>query len=271
MTKASTTATRSTTSGARKKPDAPDPSATPIPDQDLLETLNNAENQADFNKLTGDPTVMLKLLRLILYKQESSYQNYEKVKQSISDLEDENRQLKESHARLEESHAKLEQYSRKGVMIMTGVKMEENETPEELERIVIGNLHTILNRNSVLNRSDFVAIHRNGSKYKDNRPPSITIKFIRYGQKDLFFCKEARINRKNTIPEINYFHNLSPYYINIQNDIKGDKMTKWIRYDGDRRGFTVCLDNGKILNYIHSLASFHEKKLSLGLEDSADY
>lgn len=235
-----------------------------LQDHDLLESLNKASDPADFNRLANDPTVMLKLLRMVLNKQESGHQDFEQVKQDVSDLQEENTHLKERVDILEESHAKLEQYSRKGVMIMTGVQMKEGESTEDLERIVIGNLHTILNRTSVFNRSDFIAIHRNGYKYKNNRPPSITVKFIRYFQKDLFFCKDARINRKENLADVNYFHNLSSHYINIQNAIQDAKLTKWTRYDGDRRGFTVCLENGKILNFIHSLASFREKQLSEG-------
>lgn len=227
----------------------------PPEDSKLLQELNKCNEDKDLDPFTDKITVV-KLLRLLLNNQEAAKTDVAEIKEDVLTLKHENDVLQRRVSCLEEDHARQEQYSRKGVMIMTGVAMSPDETTRQLQETVLGKLNTLIPGQS-LTSADFIAIHRNGRNYSSlGRPPSITVKFIRYDQKEQFFTKICRAKLKTNLPGLNYFHNLSQYFVKIQDRIKDNQQVKWVRYDGDRRGFTVCLKSGSFLNFVHSYTGF---------------
>ncbi len=221
-------------------------------DSKLLDDLNSAEDLEPYK----DVSVVIQLLRLLLNKQDTDRAVLIEVKEDVDVLKKENSQLKQRMMRLDEDHARLEQYSRKAVMIMSGVEMPSEESPQQLAESVLGLLNPLINNGPPLTVFDLVAIHRNGRSYKQNRPPSITVKFIRYYQKEQFFNKIAKNKLKAICSTANYFHNMCKYFIDEQDKIRSNPEVKWVRYDGDRRGFTVCLANGNFVNFVQSNRNF---------------
>ena len=227
-------------------------------DYKLFQDLNSATDDKDLDPF-ADKITVVKLLRLVINNQEAAKVEVAEIREDVQTLKKENVVLIRRVNQLEEDQARQEQYSRKGVMIMTGVQMPTDETATQLLETVLGNLNALIPPRQSLSCADFVAVHRNGRNYSStNRPPSITVKFIRYTQKELFFNKQCRLKLKSDLPGVNYFHNLSQYFVKVQDKIKDNEQVKWVRYDGDRRGFTVCLHSGSFLNFVQSYVGFRQ-------------
>ena len=143
-------------------------------------------------------------------------------------------------------------------MIVTGVSFEEGERQQKIEETIIGMINKITNKNYKLN--DFMAIHRNGNKMKGTRPPSVTVKFIRYFDKDILFSKSYIQARKTYFRGISFFHCMSPGLIAEQKLIDNDSRVKFVNFNGPTF-FTVCV-KGDVLgadvfyNRIHSYQEF---------------
>lgn len=123
-------------------------------------------------------------------------------------------------------------------MIVTGVEYLEDERQHKLEETIIGMINKISNSNYKLN--DFMAIHRNGNKLKGNRPPSVTVKFIRYFDKDRLFMKSHIQARKSYFKGISFFHCMCPGLIVEQSKISNDSRVKFVNFNGPTF-FTVCV------------------------------
>ena len=148
---------------------------------------------------------------------------------------------------------RLDQYSRKDVMIMTGVEWTSGETQQELYNIVTGILNKATSKR-LFSNNDFIAIHRNNTKKNNGRPPTITVKFIRFSDKDLFFNKTSR----NVLAEqgIRVHHNLCPRMIAEQNLIKQHPGVKYVNYIGPSRHFSVKMNDDEFHNFIKSYKHF---------------
>lgn len=157
---------------------------------------------------------------------------------TIENLTSENKTLKLRVDSLEESFAVQDQYSRKDVVILTGVRQRDGETSTELCNQVI----SLLNRLTGLNLTDrdFSAIHRNRKSSNPARPPSITVKFLRLMDKDRLFTRTANAIRKNEFDHVKYHHALCPAFIEIKNKLEELADVKFVRYAGPGRFFTVC-------------------------------
>ena len=199
-------------------------------------------------------------LDLILVNQTHMLNSLNENKEKIHKLEADNQKLNVEVGRLNEDVTRLEQYSRKGVMVVTGVTKSPDETSEQLRTRIVGMFNSLLfDSNEHLSVNDFVDIHRNSKEGKLGRPPSITVKFIRYTDKNLFFNRRIANTRKSKHPGVNFFHNLCKPLIAEQNLIKDTKHVKFVRYDGDNRHFTVCLtydNDSSFLNYIKNYTHF---------------
>ena len=111
---------------------------------------------------------------------------------------------------------------------------------------------------------DFAAIHRNGRFYKNNRPPSITVKFLRYHDKDWLFTKRYVSARKSNskYAGVNFHHCLCPGLVAEQTLITRHSRVKFVRFEGGNRYFTVCIKdlssagNDMFLNRIQSFIHF---------------
>lgn len=154
-------------------------------------------------------------------------------------IKSENVALKSRVSVLEEKFVHLDQYSRKDVVILTGLDFTEGEQHRELEYKVINLVNEVTNQNFTM--KDFIAIHRNGNKHKaSGRPPSVTLKFIRYFDKDLLFTKNVIARRKELFRNVNFHHCLSQGMIDIQNKISAHNVVKFVKYMGAGKFFNVC-------------------------------
>ena len=174
--------------------------------------------------------------------------------QEIKKLKEENVKIRGDINLINEKYDRLDQYSRKNVMIVTGVEYQEDERQHKLEETIIGMINKISNMNYTLN--DFIAIHRNGNKHKGTRPPSVTVKFIRYFDKDRLFTKSYIQARKSLFRGISFFHCMCPGLIAEQSRISSDSRVKFVNFNGPTF-FTVCVkgvgsDMDVFYNRIHS-------------------
>ena len=162
--------------------------------------------------------------------------------ENIARLQDENVKLKKEVAILNEQMIRLDQYSRKDILIMTGVEYNESESDGELASKVTN----ILNRISgmSLNIRDFIAIHRNGRSTRNNRPPTVTVKFLRFTDKDVIFTRRSLSNCRSMFSHVKLHHGLCPGLIDIRNKLAQVDQVKFARFDGGNRFFTVCVTNG---------------------------
>ena len=224
------------------------PSSTPITDAQLKQLVIEIKNQND----------------VIIHNQQRNFELLEKNTQDINVLKDENQDLKKRLGSLEEQFVRMDQYSRKSVMIVTGLKLDDNETQYELEKQILGMLKTI--SGTTYTMADFAAIHRNGRFYKNSRPPSITVKFLRYFDKDGLFTRRAISTRKTKFPGISFHHGMCPGLIAIQNHLSEHSRVKFVIYEGANRHFTICIKGPSggsdiFMNRVQSFSQF-ETKLS---------
>ena len=189
--------------------------------------------------------------------------------QQISQLEEENCRLNNEVKVLKEKVNDQDQYSRKDIVILTGLKYTEEESQTELNKAVLDILNKISGNGVILNSRDFVAIHRNRRNVNNNRPPTITIKFLRFSDKDAMFTKRARATLKQHYSHIKLHHGMSPGYIDIRNKLSECDSVKFVRYEGANRFFTVCVSSGngdpdiflnRIRNVQHYIAEFDKVK-----------
>ena len=147
-------------------------------------------------------------------------------------------------------------------MTITGLSYEENEPSNALETAVVGMLNDLSPQEErPLNARDFVAIHRNGKSNKKgtngiSRPPPVTVKFLRYSDKDRFFTKTATQRRKSMFPTVGMHHNMCPRLIDVQKQINDHSEVKFVQFHGCNRMFSTCLHSGQFINYIKSYDHF---------------
>lgn len=208
-----------------------------------------------YNKAVGsgseeifeEPNAMLKMMKLTLNTSLSTQSMMSNVNERMSNITT-------RMSNIEERQMVLEQYSRKDVVIMTGFPQQEEETQENLQRQVLGLLNAVKPpRYQDFTLKDFSAIHRNG-KGKNNRPPSITIKFLRLHEKDLFFAKPVKQLIRNK--RVNIFHSLCQAMIDEMKGIERHDLVNYVYYSGPARHFVVKLNCGDYLNYIRNYNEF---------------
>ncbi len=86
----------------------------------------------------------------------------------------------------------MDQYSRKGVMTISGFKYDTASPQDALATEVVNMLNNIVISTPPLTCQDFAAIHRNSKEGKGGRPPTITVKFLRYTDKNKFFTPSVK-------------------------------------------------------------------------------
>ena len=181
--------------------------------------------------------------------------------QQISKLEEENVRLNSEVKLLQEKVNEQDQYSRKDIVILTGLPYTQEESLTDLNRTVVEILNKITGNQLSLNCRDFVAVHRNRKNPTNSRPPTVTIKFLRFSDKDAMFTKRARNALKQMYSHIRLHHGLSPGYIDIRNKLSNCNSVKFVRYEGANRFFTVCVSSGTddpdiFLNRIRNIEHF---------------
>ena len=199
---------------------------------------------------------------LVEIKQDNAevLKNLTRHTQQITALEEQNTKLSGQVKLLTEQVIQQDQYSRKDIVIMTGLSYDEGESPDELARSVINVLNRISGNSLNLTKRDFIAIHRNRIDKSSPRPPTVTIKFIRFSDKDAMFTKKAYLLRKDAFPQIRLHHGLCPGLIEERNNISKLDMVKFCRYEGSTRYFTVCVSiegqPDKFYNRIRNMEHF---------------
>ena len=224
-------------------------------DEELMNFINSTEDLSEVAD-GAQATTILQLLRFIANTQQDLVKSMNSTKSDIAVLQTENVALKSRISVLEEDTLRIDQYSRKGVMTITGLMFDPTASQANLESEVLGMLNQICSSFNPLNRLDFVAIHRNSKEGRNGRPPTITAKFIRFNDKNRYFSKTARSIRKTAFPGVGFHHNMCQALINEQKEIENHVSVKWASYMGDNRGFSVCLTDGSFLNFIRSYKHF---------------
>ena len=184
----------------------------------------------------------------------------------IAALQTENAKLGKQVKMLTEQVIQQDQYSRKDIVIMTGLHYdyEEDESSEELAQSVTNVLNRVTGNKLNLTDRDFVAIHRNRIDKSSDRPPTVTIKFLRYSDKDKLFDRAALSKRKEIFPHIKLHHGLCPGLIEERNKISAISGVKFVRYDGANRHFTVCfMKNGEPDRFFNRIRNFEHMQQTI--------
>ena len=231
-------------------------------DAALFEEIQNSDNVEDFS----DTKTLIRLLRFSISNQtktsmniQSSINNLQqsmsKLENNVEEIDQKTEKVKDRVILLEEHHAIMDQYSRKDVSILTGLEYYDTETPDQMTKAVLGKLNSIYPY-PPLTLKDFVAIHRNRKPTApSNRPPSVTLKFIRHHEKDFFMSKEVKQKLKGM--KLNIFHAMCPALIEYQELIKNHSDVKYVFYDGPQRKFVIKLiKSDKFMRYVSSYNDF---------------
>ncbi len=235
-------------------------------DEELISKLNNTEDLTELS--AGDQaTNVLQLLRFIANTQAELVKAIDTTKSDIIDLQEQNKALSSRISVLEEENIRIDQYSRKGVMTVTGFDFSTTAPQDALEQEVVDMLNKLVVSSPPLTCQDFVAIHRNSKEGRNGRPPTITVKFLRYSDKNKYFTKTAIAKRKTLFRGVGLHHNMCYGLIQEQKLINEHKDVKFTTYMGDNRWFSVCLKSGKFLNFIRSFKHFLSNHVEIDMSE----
>lgn len=215
-------------------------------DDKLVQELNNSKDMTAF----ADLGKIAQLLRATLSRLDSFETRIQLNTDDITQLKKDNSRLTDHVSRLQEDQIRTEQYSRKDVMTITGLEYHDTETSTELYSAILGMFNRLTSCN--FTNKDFVAIHRNGNLFKGNRPPTVTVKFIRFSDKDLFFTKTTRTKCNEICKHVKFHHNMCKPLIDEQKRMGEHLEVKYVTYRGANRHFTVCMNDGNFLNKIRN-------------------
>lgn len=208
------------------------------------------QNVLDTEEQISDVSSLAKLMRFTL---NSVLQNQTMIVRAA----EETTHIKHRVVRVESDIRTIDQYSRKDVVILTGLPYEEEE---ETEQVLVQSVLTLLkhvNPSLPLSYKDFSAIHRNGKKGNKDRPPSITLKFLRLHEKQRFMSKISKTKFKSE--GCNVFHALCPRMIDEQSRISEHAECSYVFYEGPMQHFVAKLRCGDFVNYIRSYNEFLTK------------
>ena len=180
-------------------------SAPVVSTEDLswIKDVMSSEDTAGFS----DPNSIARLLKHTL---RISLETQQMISKSSEDLTN----VKHRVCSLESDVRTMDQYSRKDVCILTGLAYDpEHETDDKLVESVLKTLHFV-NPTLQLTYKDFSAIHRNGKKGRDGRPPTVTVKFLRLHEKEKFMTKPAKTKLKTR--SLNIFHGMCKRMVDEQ-------------------------------------------------------
>ena len=114
-------------------PPRPDPAAKTTNRDDTINQILTATQELKKMYFEIKQTTEAQLL-----KQDEILAKLQQNTQDVKDLKMENQKLKSRLATTEEELNRAEQYSRKDVLIITGLEFEDNETDKQLQTSVIG-------------------------------------------------------------------------------------------------------------------------------------
>ncbi len=112
-------------------------------DEELISKLNNTEDLTELS--AGDQaTNVLQLLRFIANTQAELVKAIDTTKSDIIDLQEQNKALSSRISVLEEENIRIDQYSRKGVMTVTGFDFSTTAPQDALEQEVVDMLNKLV-------------------------------------------------------------------------------------------------------------------------------
>ena len=225
-------------------------------DELLIQELNASDDLSEF----ADLTKIAQMFRYSISQQSKIIDQVDKNSEDIATLKQENSKLKVRLDNLNEDRIRIEQYSRKDVLLVTGLKMEDRESQSQLFQKITGIFNDITeNYDRTFTKDDFIAVHRNGISYKGNRPPTVTVKFLRFYDKDVMFNKDTRTKLRVMFDGVKFHHNMCRPLIEEQNRINEHASVKFSIYQGDRSNFSVYLHEGQFMNKIKNYADLIKK------------
>lgn len=192
-------------------------------------------------ELSADKKAANEKLDLIVSRNDEVLKRLDQNAEKIESLQDDNKRLNKEVQVLNEKLMSLDQYSRKDILILTGISYEEEESSQELTKEVTTILNAITGNQLDLNHRDFIAIHRNGRFHRNSRPPTVTVKFVRFTDKDCVMSKLSTSKCKTLYPHIRMHHGLCPGYVTIRNELASVENVKFVKFAGANRFFTVCV------------------------------
>ena len=219
---------------------------------------------ADFVPTTTTETMLAQCISSLLGEIKS-------LNKKVSDLSQQVGGIAEDQIVIEQTAAKAEQYHRRDTIIVAGLDMSPNETPDQLKNTVAD----VLSKSGTgVYAENFSAIHRNGKEYKtvtkDDKefqiPPSITVKFSNISKKDDVLRTYKNYDRtSNKKRKICVYQSLSPYYKLLKDEIntickERSLAIAWVHWRSPTCGIAVKLKgSNKLITHVHGILDFTSK------------
>ena len=237
----------------------------PPGDKKIEKLFNELNNKMDNLATKNSVSDLCLKVESLLVKHDDVLGQLSTHTEQIRQLEADNERLSSELNLLQEKFIDQDQYSRKDIVILTGLPYSDEESQTELNRAVLEILNKITGNELSLSSRDFVAVHRNRKNANTNRPPTITIKFLRFSDKDAMFTRRAKTTLKRMYSHIKLHHGMSPGYIDIRNKLSECNSVKFVMYEGANRFFTVCVstDPGSADLFLNRIRNVEHFKLEL--------
>ena len=168
-------------------------------------------------------------------------------------ISEQDRQISEQRERiteLETECAKSDQYSRRSTIVVSGLKHDKNEKPDDLKRSVCNSLSS---SGVNVDPAQLQACHRNQSNRSDpSKPPSITVRFYDFNLKDKIvndyhnYDRATKRRRDVTVSQsLNYhFRSLKKAI----NEYIGSDSIRYIHYRSSSAGLVVQLKKERVIS-----------------------
>lgn len=199
----------------------------------------------DLVKIVGNADLHDVLFALVVANRVSATRVGE-LEERVTQLEEEVGSLKESlqhRAELEDRVLRQEAYSGRNTIVLAGVPVAENETPQMLESTVTSVLQKAL---PSFKPQDIGICHRNGKARGKSRPPTVTLVVTKAKTKDAVMTKTSRDKMKSGA-KVAAYHRMSPGLRSRKQELESVPGVKFVAFSGHRL-FTVCLsvDNREV-------------------------
>ena len=151
---------------------------------------------------------------------------------------------------LERECAKSDQYSRRSTIVMSGLKLDQNEKSDDLKRSVCKALSS---SGVSVDPSQLQACHRNGPNKSDSsKPPSVTVRFYDFNLKDKIANDYNNYDKaKNQRREVTISQSLNYHFRSLKkaiNDYVGSNNIRYIHYRSSSAGLVVQLKKDRVIS-----------------------
>ena len=200
---------------------------------DFQAKLNQLNKATGTNKL---PPAALSLFTLLCTR----------ISEQDARLEEQSKRI----ADLERECAKTDQYSRRSTIVMSGLKLDENETSADLKRTVCD---TLSSSGVNVDPSQLQACHRNAANQSEpSKPPSVTVRFYDFNLKDKISNDYQNYDRANNRRrEVTISQSLNYHFRSLKkaiNDHIGSGNIRYIHYRSSSAGLVVQLKKDRVIS-----------------------